>query len=123
MEKPSWKIKDKVLYVTCGAECFKLIRQQCTEVPDLTSTQEEADTHLLLHADHAAKTGYKTLVVTAEDIDVMICVGLRKNIQCPIYQKCGTNNRTRYTDIHSPRHVVGGTVSEGLCWSACLHSL
>lgn len=73
MEKPSWKIKDKVLYVTCGAECFKLIRQQCTEVPDLTSTQEEADTHLLLHADHAAKTGYKTLVVTAEDIDVMMC--------------------------------------------------
>ena len=41
-------------------------------VAELQSTQEEADTRLLLHALHAAITCSKTVIVTAEDTDVML---------------------------------------------------
>ena len=63
------KIKDKVLYVTCEDACFTLTRERWKEVPELSSTQEEADTRLLLHALHAVESGYKGIVVTAEDTD------------------------------------------------------
>ena len=42
------------------------------EVAELQSTQEEADTSLLLYALHATKTGSKAVIVTAEDTDVMM---------------------------------------------------
>ena len=42
------------------------------EVAELQSTHEEADTILFLHALHAAITGSKIVIVTSEDIDVML---------------------------------------------------
>ena len=60
------------------------------EVAELQSTQEEADTRLLLHALHAARTGSMAAIVTAEDTDVMLpCCAFQKDTPCPIYQKCG----------------------------------
>ena len=41
-------------------------------MPDLRSSQEEADTKLLLHADHAAKSRCKAVVIIAEDTDVFV---------------------------------------------------
>ena len=35
---------------------------------DLTSTQEEADTRLLVHASHAARNGSKAVVISSEDM-------------------------------------------------------
>lgn len=52
MEKPSWKDQGHSV-VTCGEECFKLMTLQCTEVQELTSTQEEADTRLMFHKKQA----------------------------------------------------------------------
>ncbi|KAL7394540.1 hypothetical protein ABVT39_027571, partial [Epinephelus coioides] len=71
------KINEKVLYVTREDACFKLTRQRWEEVPELSSTQEEADTRLLLHALHVAESGYEGIIVTADDTDVMvICIGI-----------------------------------------------
>jgi len=90
------KLKDKVLFVTCEKVCYRVTTELCEEVTDLKSTQEEADTRMLLHAQHAAKAGYKSVVVTAEDTDVLIiCLGLQKAIPAPLYQKCGTKNSLR----------------------------
>ena len=48
---------------------------------ELQSTQEEADTRLLLHALHAARTGSKAVIVTSEDTDVMLlCIAFQKDI-------------------------------------------
>ena len=71
------------------------------EVTELQSTQEEADTSLLLHALHAARTGSKAVIVTADDTDVMVlCLAIHKShASCPMYQKCGTQNRRRCVDI------------------------
>ena len=42
------------------------------EVAELQSTQEEADTILLLHALHTARTGSKAVIYTCEDTDIAL---------------------------------------------------
>ena len=42
----------------------------------------------------------KAVIVTSEDTDVMLfCLAFQKDIPCPIYQKCGTQNSTRLVEI------------------------
>ena len=65
-------LQDMALYVTCEETCSKMTADEWVEVVDLQSTQEEADTCLLLYALHATKTGSKAVIVTAEDTDVML---------------------------------------------------
>jgi len=114
--KQRQKLKDKVLYVTCEQFCFKITQEQWDEAKELESSQEEADTRLLLHALHAAESGkYKAIVITAEDTDVLIlCLGVSNNIHCPMYQKCGTKNRLRFIDITKLRRLLGDRVSDAL---------
>ncbi|KAK5859272.1 hypothetical protein PBY51_003352 [Eleginops maclovinus] len=109
------KLQNKTLYVTCEEVCYRLEKEQLEEVTELASTQEEADTRILLHALHAAESGYKAVVIVAEDTDVLVlCLGFHKNICCPIYQKCGTQNRTRFLDITKLGQSLGSGVSDAL---------
>ena len=63
------------------------------EVTELSSTQEEADTRVLLHVLHTTKARSKVVILTAEDTDVMVlCLGFNRDIPCSISQKCGTKN-------------------------------
>ena len=64
MPKHRGKLEDKVLYVICEETRFRITRLWCEKVSDLTSTQEEADTRMLLHALHAAHAGYNAAVIT-----------------------------------------------------------
>ena len=69
--------------MTCEDVCYQISKEHC---------KEKADTCMLLHALHAAKGGYhyKSVVLIAEDTDVLIiCLGLHKHISA-IYQNCGT---------------------------------
>ncbi|KAG0730599.1 hypothetical protein GWK47_027900 [Chionoecetes opilio] len=90
----------KGLYVTCEQLCFKITKEQWEEAPELKSSQEEADTRLLLHALHAAESGCKSVIIP--------CRGYRRHGPClgdvpqdpiPPVPKCGTKNRTRFLDI------------------------
>ena len=75
-----------------------MTKDDWVEITELRSTQEEADTRVLLRAVHAAKAGSKA--VTAEDPYVMVfCLGFNRDIPCSIYQKCRTKNRTRFIDF------------------------
>ena len=49
------------------------------------STQEEADTHLLLHASHAAVEGYASVVITAEDAEALVLSFSFSKIFCPFF--------------------------------------
>ena len=51
------KLQDKLLFVTCDEVCYKISKENWEEVTELKSTQEEADTRMLLHAFHAANAG------------------------------------------------------------------
>ncbi|KAG0697409.1 hypothetical protein GWK47_003028 [Chionoecetes opilio] len=95
--------------------CFKITKEQWEEAPELKSSQEEADTRLLLHALHAAESGYKSVIITAEDTDVMVlCLGMCHKIPSHLFQKCGTKNRTRFLDITTLSRTLGGSVCDSL---------
>ncbi|XP_078728559.1 uncharacterized protein LOC144944341 isoform X1 [Lampetra fluviatilis] len=101
--------------MTCEETCYKLTEDGYEEVAELHSTHEEADTCLLLHALHAANVGSKAVIITAVDTDVMVlCLGFQKDITCPIYQKCGTQNRTRFVDISKLARSLGDSICDSL---------
>jgi hypothetical protein len=71
------RLKDEsvLLYVTCGEYGFKITANDVEEVHDLKSTQEEADTRMLLHAAHIAQFAYEAIIISSEDTDVhMHCI-------------------------------------------------
>jgi len=109
------KLSNKLLYVTCEQQCFRITKEVWEEVTELKSSQEEADTRLLLHALHAAESGINSIVISAEDTDVLVlCLAVSKTIPRSMYMKCGTKNRTRYLDIQKLSHALGGAVCEAL---------
>ena len=74
----------KALYDTYEETYFKMTTYEWVEVAELHSTQEEADTRLLLHALHSARTGSKAVIVTAEDTDVMLlCFAFQRIYPAP----------------------------------------
>ena len=106
------KLNDKKLYVASEETCLHITNDQWAEVAELQSNQEEADTRIILHAAHAAGVGYSAVVVTADDTDVIVlCLAFSPDISCPLFQKCGTNNRVRYIDINKLR--------QGLIYDVC----
>ena len=79
-----YMLQSKALYMTCEdiceETCLIMTANEWVEVAVLQTTQEEAYTRLLLHALHAARSGSKAVIVTADDTDVMM---ISKG---PIYQ-------------------------------------
>lgn len=64
------------------------------------SQHEEADGRLLIHAAHAAESGYSAVVICSEDTDVFVmCLAFHKEISVRLYQKCGIKTRTHLIDI------------------------
>ena len=82
---------------------------------ELQSAQEEADSRLALRALHAARTGSKAVLVTYEDTAVMLlCLAFQKDIPCPICQKCGTQNSTRFVEISKLAWSLGDSICDSL---------
>uniref|UniRef100_H3AH91 Uncharacterized protein n=1 Tax=Latimeria chalumnae TaxID=7897 RepID=H3AH91_LATCH len=100
------KLGGKVMYVTCEERCFRLIQENTEEVDDLKTTQEEANTCILLHAKHAA-ADYKSIVV-ADDTDVLVlCLAFNQYIDCNMYIRCSTNIRIRLIDVSKLATAIG----------------
>ena len=109
------KIGDKSLFVTCEDACYKLTADSWEEAAELRCSHEEADTRLLLHARHAADAGSKAVIITAEDTDVLVLeLAYCKDIPCFLYQKCGTQNRTRFIDIAKLNNKIGDSTCKAL---------
>ncbi len=80
------KLQDESLFVTCGETSYLLTKDQWQEMQAL-QTEEEADTRMLLHARHATKDGFKSIVINTEDTDVLIlCISYSKKLACSLYQ-------------------------------------
>ena len=111
----SKKIIDHVLYVTCEEKCYKITNEDCHEVLELNSTQEEADGRLLLHAAHAAKEGYTSILLCSEDTIVFILgLAFQNSINASLYQKCGTKICTKVIDIRKIAEHIGTQVCKAL---------
>jgi len=107
--------EDKVVYVTSEKECWKISPESADEVTELFSSQEEADTRLILHTAHAAQEGYEAVVIISEDTDVfLLLLGFSASIGSNLYMKCGTKTRNRLVDIRKVADSIGHEVCEAL---------
>ncbi|XP_078353848.1 uncharacterized protein LOC144638526 [Oculina patagonica] len=108
------KLHDKVMYITCENTCFKLTSDTSSEVPALSTTQEEADTRMLLHANHAAEDS-SSVIIASEDTDVLIiCLSVAPTFGCHLFIKCGTQNRERFVDVLKVAAAVGHNMCSAL---------
>ena len=75
---------DRQGHFSCESDRYEITSQAANIVEELNSTQEEADTRLILHAAHAAKSGYKAVAVASEDTDVfLLCLAFNCFIRHP----------------------------------------
>ena len=101
--------------LACGQKCWRSGQMGASLVNDLKSSQEEADTRILLHAKHASDQGYTSVIVVSEDTDVFVLlIAFAKEIPASLYQKRGTSTRVRYMDIRKLRAVLGDKLSQAL---------
>ncbi|KAG0725640.1 hypothetical protein GWK47_038207 [Chionoecetes opilio] len=71
------KLEGKELYVTCEQLCFKITKEQWEEAPELKSKSRRSRHTPPSPRTHAAESGYKSVIITAEDTDVMVlCLGM-----------------------------------------------
>lgn len=109
------KLINKELFVTAGETCKRLFVDSVETIDCLNSSQEEADTRILLHAAHCAKSGCQAVVIVSDDTDVFVlCIAFSSRIYCPIYIKSGTKARTTYTDIQNMAKMLGNEKCEAL---------
>lgn len=110
-----FQIQEKVIFVTFEEKCFKISTTITTEVDSLKCTHEEADTRLLLHAYHAAESGYKSVTLFVEDTDVMIlCLAFSGEVGCDMHMRCGTKKRPRLIGISKLAASLGHAVCTAL---------
>ncbi|MES9883628.1 MAG: hypothetical protein ABW185_22465 [Sedimenticola sp.] len=84
-------------------------------MPELDSTQEEADTRMLLHAKHAGDAGSTGIVIKSPDTDVlMLACHFQQSIPQNMYIHTGTKTRTRYIDIEAVSRKLGPAVCKAL---------
>ena len=99
-ERSRQRLTGKHLFTATEESCVEISADNFRPREDLTSTQEEADTRLLLHASHAARNGFKAIVISSEDTDVFVlCLAFKDFVPATMYLKCGTQTRTRFVSI------------------------
>ena len=78
---------------------FKEVRRSWSSVREdlqgLSSSQEEADTRIVLHARDATLSGYKQVNVICRDTDVLVLLLAHKHNLCDeVWMFCGTSERS-----------------------------
>ena len=71
------------------------------DLPSLKSNHEEADTRILLHASHIAKSSANNIVIWSPDTDVaVLCIHFYKLLKVPLWFRTGVKEHTRFIPIH-----------------------
>ena len=119
------KIGNRVLYVTNGNKCTKLNafegRMVATDVVDLHSTREDADTRIFLHAFHASADGHHSIAAFSSGTDVEVLASHHQEaIPAEIILISGTRSRSRLVSIRRLCEKLGHRVCQVL---PSLHAL
>ena len=85
------KLVDRELYVTSEDQCWKLASSTCELVPELQCNHEEADTRIILHAQHASG---KCAVVHCDDTHVLIILLVHSQSLGKCYIKKGKGSKS-----------------------------
>ena len=126
----SWKegkmrriLGDITLIVTLSDQCFEITKNDIRKVAELTSSHEEADTRLALHAKHAAGT-HSHVIVISEDTDVFVMLlAPEADIGGHLLLRRGKKNQIRIINISRLANIIGRDVCTALlglhAWTGC----
>lgn len=123
------QIEDITLIVGHGSECHVIrMANSGTELevlplPALFTTQEEADTRLLLHCAHASQYS-SNIVVNSPDTDVFVlAISFCKEIGANLYFHTGKAANKRTIHVQRIHNHLGDEVSDALiglhCFTGC----
>jgi hypothetical protein len=101
-------IKDKATLEDCEVVTSGGFIQQNTaessheaDVSLLEASHEEADTHIIMHGIAAKKEGYKRLIVSCRDTDVLVLlVHFTNKLPQEIWFRTGTARQRRFVAVH-----------------------
>jgi len=114
-EEKRLQLKGKEMYVTVGEICMRLTEDSVNECEALRSSQELADTCVILHAVQCSKSGYSSVVVMSEDTDVFVlCIAFADNVTCPLCVKCGSKTPVQYVDVGNVTEMLGAAKCKAL---------
>lgn len=87
---------------------FKVLKVNVFSVPELDSTQEEADTRMILHLHHSASSGVNKAVVCSPGTDVLVLlVENRSLIECAeLYMFTGKEEKHTSNKRFIPVHQI-----------------
>ena len=115
-----------------GKVCRQIIREDARGTPvaekptslssgvverltDLDSSQEEADTRLLLHAAHSARSKFIAVIIVSEDTDVsVLCLAFKSFIPSSMFIKCSSKTRVKYLDVSRIVERIGASTCKSL---------
>ena len=111
------KIKDRTYYVSHGDNCTKLVSSNGTttasDVSELWTNQEEADTRMFLHAEHASQNSHQCIVIKSSDTDVeVLACYYQAVISADIILISGTIRRSRIVTIRRVCEKLGREICE-----------
>ena len=91
-----------------GVLALSIKNDRCVTVEELNADHEEADTRMLLHAEHASQDGQR-IVIQSPDTDVLIlCVSHYDDIGCEeLWFRTGVKDRLRYIPAHKISLLLG----------------
>ena len=86
-----------------------------TAVEELLLTQEEADTRLLLHARHAAVSGYEAVLIRTPDTNVaIIACSVSHVMPCTLLVEVGAGNNRRTVNMTAIAEKLSADVCNAL---------
>ena len=98
----SLNVSQKKLFVGYENHCCCFSSDGVSDIPELASNQEEADTRMLLHIQHEAAQSHdlKSFIVHSPDTDVFIlCLSYLHSINRPIFFKTGVKDKSRFINM------------------------
>lgn len=112
------KLQNRRIYFAHKEECFCLTsadgkKVQCFQEEELNSTHEEADTRIILHLMHAARSNEdKTILIRSPDTDVfLLLLKFSPDLPSPVYFDTGFANKRRLIDMKAVVQNHGPDIS------------
>ena len=113
------KLFDRAMYVTGDDQCWKITSTTCDPVPELQCNHEEADTRIILHAQHAGGT----CVIHCDDTDVLVLLLAHSQSLGKCYIKKGKGSQTRMIELSLIVDYLSNQLFEGISQQNFLKAL
>ena len=104
-------MKGVEVFLTHEDKCHKLTEllgdMSCTEIEELSSDHEEADTRMIAHARHASLS-YSNVIVKSPDTDVFfIALNATNDIFANLFFETGKGNSRRIISLNKIKQHIG----------------